>query len=115
MNVAALCFALAGIMAAQVPTGTIVGVLRDPAGATVPGARVTAMNLATRLVRTETTSEQGAFCFSALVPGEYQLTVMSERFVRMERPASVEAGATTSADFDLRIGDVMESVTVEAV
>src|SRR5262245_52048648 len=114
MKAAALCLALAGIAASQVPTGAITGMLRDPAGVSVSGARVTAVNLATRLVRTETTSEQGAFSFPALAPGEYQLTVLAERFARMERPALVEAGATTTADFVLRIGDVMESVTVEA-
>jgi len=100
--------------AAQIPTGTLAGLVRDPSGAPVSGARLTAVNRATRLARTETTSERGDFSFSALMPGEYELSVHADRFPRTDRMASVEAGATTTADFDLRLGDVKESVTVEA-
>src|SRR5947209_6469671 len=99
---------------AQLPTGTIAGVVRDPSGAAVSGARVRAISLATNDARNETTSEQGDFSFSALAPGDYKVTVEADRFPRMDRAASVEAGATTTADFDLRLGDVKESITVEA-
>ena len=38
----------------------------------------------------------------------------ANQFPRMDLAASVEAGATTTADFDLRLGDVKDSITVEA-
>jgi hypothetical protein len=114
MTKAILFLVLAGSVAAQVPTGSIAGVVRDPSGAAVAGAPVKVVSLATNVARTETTSEQGDFGFSALAPGEYKVTVQAERFPSMDRTASVESGATTTADFDLRLGDVKESVTVEA-
>jgi len=109
-----LFFALLGGASAQVPTGTIAGVVRDPSGAAVSGARLSVINLATRIKRTESTSEKGDFSFSALLPGEYQVSVEANRFPRMDRSASVESGVTTTADFDLRLGDVKESITVES-
>lgn len=97
---------------AQVPTGTIAGVVRDPSGAAVSGVRVTVVHLATKISRTETTSEKGDYSFPALLPGQYDMTVQPDQFPSMERKASVESGATTTADFDLRLGDVKQSLTV---
>lgn len=114
MKSATLFLAIIGAASAQVPTGAIAGVVRDPSGAAVSGARLTVLNAATQISRTETTSEQGDYSFPALAPAEYKVTVQADRFPSMDRTASVEAGATTTADFDLRLGDVKESVTVEA-
>jgi hypothetical protein len=113
MKNAILFFALVGSIGAQVPTGAIAGVILDPSGAPVSGARLKVVNLATNVARTETSSEQGDYSFSALMAGEYEVSVEADRFQRMDRTASVEAGATTTADFDLRVGDVKESVTVD--
>jgi hypothetical protein len=114
MKKAVLLFALIGSAGAQVPTGTIAGVIRDPSGAPVATARVKVVNLATNLARTEAGSEQGDYSFPALLAGEYEVSVEAEPFPRMVRTASVEAGATTTADFALRLGDVKESVTVDS-
>ena len=99
---------------AQVPTGTIAGVVRDPSGAAVSGARLRVVNAATRLDRTETTSEHGDYSFPMLLPGEYQITVQADLFPSMDRTAVVESGTTTPADFDLRLGDLKESITVQS-
>jgi Carboxypeptidase regulatory-like domain len=111
----AMLFSLGVVAAsAQVPTGAIAGVVRDPSRAAVSGARLTVVHTATKAARTETTSERGNYSFPALLPGEYELTIQADRFATLNRAASVEAGATTTADFDLRLGDVKESVTVES-
>jgi hypothetical protein len=99
---------------AQLPSGTIAGLVRDPSGAAVAGARVRAVSLATNESRTENTSERGDFSFSALAPGDYKVTVEVDQFPRMNRAASVEAGTTTTTDFELQLGDVKEAITVEA-
>jgi hypothetical protein len=110
-----LLFALIGTVGAQVPTGTIAGVVRDPGGAAVAGAAVKVVNLATNAARTETSSAQGDYSFPALPAGEYELSMEVERFQRMVRTASVAAGETTTADFALRLGNVKDSVTVDGV
>jgi hypothetical protein len=113
MKITILFFALIASVGAQVPTGTIAGVVRDPSGAPVARAPVKVVNLATNVARTEASSEQGDYSFPALLAGEYEVSVEVAPFQRMVRTASVEAGATTSADFALRLGDVKESVTVD--
>jgi hypothetical protein len=113
MKVAVLCSALAGMAVAQVPTGTIAGVVGDPAGASVSGARVLAVNFATKLTRSELTSDQGLFSFSALAPGEYLVSVLANGFAPLNRPVWVVAGTTTIADCSLPLSDLKESVNVE--
>src|SRR5262245_33064093 len=108
-----LLLALAGHAGAQVPTGTITGVVHDPSGAGVSGARVKAVNLATGLARNTASSIEGDYSFFALLPGEYEVSIDASGFQRIIRPASVEAGATTATDFSLRVGDVNESITVD--
>jgi Carboxypeptidase regulatory-like domain len=99
--------------AAQVPTGSIAGVVRDPTGAPVLGGRIRIVNAATNLRRSSSTSAQGDYSFPLLPAGEYELAVEADGFPRTTRIASVEAGATTTADFALRLGDVKESISVD--
>lgn len=112
-NAVLFFFVLIGYANAQVPTGSIAGVVRDPSGSPVSRARVKVLNLATNLVRTGTSSEQGDYSFPSLAAGEYEVAVEADGFPRTTRSASVEAGATTTADFALHIGEVKESVTVD--
>ena len=98
---------------AQVPTGSIAGVVHDPTGAPVSGGRIKIVNTATNLGRSGSTSDQGDYSFPSLAAGQYEVAVEADGFPRTTRMASVEAGATTTADFALRLGDVKESVTVD--
>jgi hypothetical protein len=113
MRNAFLFFFLVGFACAQSPTGTIAGVVRDASGAAVVGARVKAKSVTTAFVRTAVTSEEGDYSFPALLTGKYEVSVEAPGFQGMARPVSVEAGATTTADFVLRVGDVSESVIVD--
>src|SRR5207248_9864360 len=97
-----LFIALLGNLSAQFPTGTIAGVVRDPSGSAVSSSQVKLISVSTHQARTEATSEQGDYSFPALPAGDYQVTVEGAPFQRMVRTASVEAGATTTADFNLR-------------
>ena len=114
MRNAVLFVLLAGFAGAQAPTGTIAGVVRDPSGAAVAGARVKAQSVTTAVVRTAISSEQGDYSFPALLAGEYEVSVEASGFQRMARLASVESGASTMSDFVLRVGEVSESVTVDS-
>ena len=49
-------------------------------------------------------SARGDFSFPALLAGEYEVSVEAPGFQRVVREAVVEAGATTTADFTLRVG-----------
>ena len=112
--VAVFFFTLVGLATAQVPTGSIVGVVRDPSGAAVPEARVEVVSNATGLARTITTSTNGEFSFSALPAGGYEVSTEAPGFQSTMRHAEVETGTTTTADLTLRVGNVKDSITVDS-
>ena len=60
------CPAVAG---AQTNTVTLAGVVTDDTGGALPGATVTATNVATGLVRTATTDSAGRYTVLGLPPG----------------------------------------------
>jgi hypothetical protein len=109
-----LCFLAPRDCLAQLPVGTIAGVVRDAAGGVMSGAQVQAASLATHQVRATTTGKQGEYGFPALLPGEYEVTVEAAGFQPFARAATVQAGTTTRADMVLRVGDLVDVVTVEA-
>jgi hypothetical protein len=116
-KLASILFLLAlpaiGSAYAQAPTGTIAGVVRDPSGAVVTGAQVKLVSLATGLTRTASTSERGDYSFPALLAGEYEVSTELQGFRRIVRQATVEAGATTTTDLELVVGDMKDSITVD--
>jgi hypothetical protein len=112
---AILFFTRIAVATAQTPSGSIVGVVRDPSGSAVAGPLVKVVNLSTGLVRTTLSSEQGDYGFPALLAHEYEVSVHATGFQRTVRNASVQAGATTTANFDLGIGEQTESITVDGV
>src|SRR5262245_41561706 len=64
-----------GAWALQLPTGTILGVVKDPSGAVLPGVSVTVRNTDTGAMRTALTSEDGGYRIPALAVGRYDITV----------------------------------------
>jgi Carboxypeptidase regulatory-like domain len=96
----------------QAPTGTIAGVVRDPSGAIVTRAQVKLVSRATGLTRAASTSEQGDYSFLSLLAGEYEVSTEVQGFRRIVRKATAEAGATTTTDLELVVGDMNDSITV---
>ena len=88
--------------------------MHDSAGGVIRGAHVQAIGLATRQLRATTTGEQGEYGFPALMPGDFEVHVEAAGFQRIARAVTVQAGTTTRADLVLRVGDLTDSVTVEA-
>src|SRR5215210_8358590 len=68
----ALCVSLiAGTQAAFAQTtgsATLRGTVKDPAGAVVPNASVTLINVGTKEERKATTSDEGSYVFSEVAP-----------------------------------------------
>ena len=57
---------------AEAETGRIVGVLKDPSGAVVPGGQISIENLDSGATRSTTTDPQGRYVFDAVPAGRYQ-------------------------------------------
>jgi hypothetical protein len=99
---------------AQLPAGTITGIVRDQSGGLIPGAAVEAISRTSGQVRSTVTNDRGEYSFPALLAGEYEIAVRADGFQRVVRTATVEAGAITRADFVLSVGKVSTSVRVAA-
>ena len=92
-------------------TGGISGVVSDPSGAVVPNVAVVAKNLDTGAVFDTTTTGVGAFRFSLLKPGRYELSVSASGFAKLTQGAIVEVGQDTNAN--LRLEVTKTAMTIE--
>ncbi len=91
----------------------IQGVVKDPTGSVVPGAKVTLTSQETKVQRTVTTSGEGVYAITSLAPGRYELTVEKEGFARkVLADVRITAEQTQSVDVTLSVGQTTESVTV---
>ena len=78
---AAVLFLLTGVKPAAAQTaGTILGVVNDPSGASVPNANVTLTSIERSDVRTTASGGDGAYRFSAVDPGRYNIKVEAQGF-----------------------------------
>src|SRR3989442_1227533 len=89
---------------AQTETGQISGTVMDPTGAVVPKATVTLKNPQTGLSRQTVTGTAGAYVFTNLLPGNYQLTATASGFNTTSQPADVAVGGRVGVDFHLTVG-----------
>src|SRR5580765_6277146 len=93
--------------------GSISGVVSDPSGAVVQGAKVTATNVATAAERTTETNSSGNYSLTNLVPGTYSVSVAKDGFqtVRFDNtPLTVAQALVLNAKF--AVGAVQQTVEV---
>jgi hypothetical protein len=98
---------------AQILYGSVVGVVKDPSGGTVPGATVTIVNKETNLTKEAVTDADGAFNIINVLPGPYDVKVTLQGFresVRRDVPVTI--GQTSRVTVALEVGSVSETVTV---
>ena len=106
---------LLGQNAAFAQSGQLKGTVSDSTGGVVPGAQVALENVATGITTETATNEAGLYTFPLLQSGSYQLRVLSEGFKPVTRGGIVmETSTVRTVDVQLELGDVTETVTVEA-
>ena len=117
---AAMLVALAAGMStpeasAQVLYGSLVGQVKDPQGASIPGAVVTIVNRDNGLTREGTTDEQGTYSLINVLAGPYDIKVTLTGFKEMQREnVPVSVGQVARVDVTLEVGALTETVTVES-
>lgn len=95
-------------------TGSVAGVLKDPSGAVIEGARVELRSTATNFYEIRASDQRGHFSFISVPTGSYQLTVTASGFAsQVLRPLTVVVGTESSADLSLKIAAVTANVQVE--
>lgn len=101
--------------AAQLTRGAVSGTVVDTTGAAVPGASVTARNVATNIARTAVTDGNGFYRIPALEPGRYLVAVEMPGFSRVEN-RDIEVRTTQEVTFDVavKVSTMSETVDVTA-
>ena len=98
---------------AQETTGNIRGTVKDPNGAVVPNASVTATNPQRSF--TTTTDGQGVYEFMQLPPGRYVVSVTASGFGEVKREdIPVELGRTLQVNLDLAVAGTSANVNITA-
>lgn len=94
-------------------TGTLLGTIRDAAGASIPGAAIALRNLTTNQTRNITSEADGSYRANALAVGDYEVKAQASGFAPYFNPqVTVALGRSTTLDISLPAGDVNSQVTV---
>ncbi|MGH9601533.1 MAG: TonB-dependent receptor domain-containing protein [Terriglobales bacterium] len=100
---------------AQRLDGTLRGLVTDPQGAVVSGAKVTAEKDGTGVVQTTETSNAGTYVFPNLLTGNYTVTVEASGFQKFtRRNVQVSSNQVVEAPARLTVGDAGTTVEVVA-
>ena len=98
----------------QGTSGTISGQVQDSSGAIIPGAKISALNVATNVATATAATATGNYNLT-VYPGVYHITVEgpSEGFKRYSRSdLTVSADSSVRLDVVLELGSVAETVEV---
>jgi hypothetical protein len=111
----ALCFGILGLNADAQTTGSVVGNITDQTGAAVVGASLTAINESTGFKRTSNSRSDGSYLITLLPLGTYRIQAESTGFKKTIREGILlTLDENARADIQLQLGNVNESVRVEA-
>lgn len=113
VSVACICLAAAAHSRAQDLYGSVVGVVKDAQGGIIPGASVAIVNRDTGLKRETATNTEGAYTFTNLQNGPYDVRITMSGFreaLRSNVPVAV--GQISRVDVTLEIGGLNEVVEV---
>ncbi|MDX2032228.1 MAG: carboxypeptidase regulatory-like domain-containing protein [Blastocatellia bacterium] len=95
--------------------GSLRGRVSDPAAAGLAGVSLTLTNTATATTQKAVADNNGEYQFARVTPGIYALTAEKDGFKRAQRENIVIAvNENAIADLVLSIGQISETVTVEA-
>ena len=95
-------------------TGQIVGQVLDPSKAAVASVEVSVRNKDTNYQRSATTSSEGRFAVTQLPLGPYEVTVKAAGLQAATQDVFLSMGGTATANFDMGMQPVNESVEVSA-
>jgi hypothetical protein len=117
LRTAALCVGvLVSAMQASAQSGAaLLGATVDAQGLALPGVELTLRNSESGLTRTTVSEGNGAYRFSSLPPGVYDVTVILDGFSVSElKGQTLTVGLEVKHDFVMKIQSLQESLTVTA-
>jgi hypothetical protein len=98
---------------AQGGKGTINGVVQDPSGAVIVGAKVTITDTLTGQARVLTTGSNGSFVATFLPVGQYSIAVSHAGFKKETRTGiTLTTDQVATVNFRLQVGEAVQTVQV---
>ena len=106
---------LSGAVAMAQSTSTLQGTVTDEKGGVVPNATIVVRNQGTAIERTTQTDGEGNYQVAALPAGSYHVEVRAQGFgTQIVDNLDVEVARLAVKDFQLKVGDINQQVTVTA-
>jgi hypothetical protein len=98
---------------AQQGTAQVGGKISDAQGAVLPGVTIVITNEETGIAREITSTAEGGYFASQMVPGHYRIAAKLEGFKALDRRGiSLTVGQTTTLDLVMEVGGLAETLTV---
>ena len=112
---ASLLVAFLGVSVSEAQvTGTISGYVKDPSGAAVPTANVTAVQVERQITRQAQVNSEGFYNFVAMLPGTYEISFDAAGFQKLVRSGvKLTVNENIRVDAALTLGSVETLVNVE--
>ena len=102
-------------LCAQYTTASLGGTVLDATASSVPSAKVTVRNVETEFTQTVSTDSAGAFLFSRLPVGNYELKVEKESFsTYVQKGITLTVNQVADQTVRMQLGEVTQNITVEA-
>jgi hypothetical protein len=100
---------------AQQTAGTITGTVTDASGSAVPGVAIRVTSNETNAIRETTTDASGNYTLPFLPAGTYSVALTAKGFQSQRIPSlTLQVQQTLRQDFQLKVGDVSESISIDA-
>lgn len=110
-----ILFWLVAVGHAQTPTAQVTGIVTDPSGAAVPGARIEITETNTGVRSEAISNHTGNYVIGNLKPGAYRVSVQKEGFSTVaQSEIRLEVSQVARLDFSLRVGATSETVEITA-
>ena len=104
---------LATLAMAQSVTSEILGVVKDPTGSAVPGAKISVKKIDTNISRDTVTDNEGRFRALSLQPGTYQVIVEAAGFAKVvQGPVTLLLNERPSLDITLKVSSISETIEI---
>src|SRR5580698_4995017 len=105
---------MAGAAFAQLNTASLTGLVKDSSDAIVTGAKVSAQSVSTGAERATETNGEGYYFLADLPVGMWDITVEKTGFQKSVSQVTLDATEKGRQDFNLVVGTVATSATVQA-
>jgi hypothetical protein len=98
----------------QVTGGIISGTVRNQAGETVAGAKITAIHVATNQTKIAQSDDNGAYTLPGMSVGDYEVTVEADKFTKATQKLTLRLNDNARTDFELATAGSVESIDIVA-